>query len=85
MVSSPEPFEPVTAAGEATESVFAIRINTALTFDTLVEGSANRMARSAAAMHVASSPGQLYNPLFIYGGVGLQDPFGACCRQQIAG
>jgi chromosomal replication initiator protein len=46
------------------------RLNTALTFDTLVEGTANRMAR-AAAMHVASSPGQLYNPLFIYGGVGL--------------
>lgn len=46
------------------------RLNTALTFDTLVEGTANRMAR-AAAMHVAGSPGQLYNPLFIYGGVGL--------------
>jgi chromosomal replication initiator protein len=46
------------------------RLNAALTFETLVEGTANRMAR-AAAMHVASSPGQLYNPLFIYGGVGL--------------
>ena len=46
------------------------RLNPALTFATLVEGSANRMAR-AAAMHVATSPGQLYNPLFIYGGVGL--------------
>ncbi|TXH89239.1 MAG: chromosomal replication initiator protein DnaA [Rhodoferax sp.] len=46
------------------------RINTALTFDNLVEGTANRMAR-AAAMHVAHTPGQLYNPLFIYGGVGL--------------
>ena len=46
------------------------RLNTALTFATLVEGSANRMAR-AAAMHVAGSPGQLYNPLFVYGGVGL--------------
>ena len=46
------------------------RLNTALTFDTLIEGSANRMAR-AAAMHVAGMPGHLYNPLFIYGGVGL--------------
>ena len=46
------------------------RLNPALTFATLVEGSANRMAR-AAAMHVAGSPGHLYNPLFIYGGVGL--------------
>ena len=46
------------------------RLNTALTFDTLIEGAANRMAR-AAAMHVAGMPGHLYNPLFIYGGVGL--------------
>ena len=46
------------------------RLNTALTFDTLIEGTANRMAR-AAAMHVAGMPGHLYNPLFIYGGVGL--------------
>ena len=46
------------------------RLNTALTFNTLVEGSANRMAR-AAAMHVSDLPGHLYNPLFIYGGVGL--------------
>ena len=46
------------------------RLNPALTFSSLVEGSANRMAR-AAALHVAGSLGQLYNPLFIYGGVGL--------------
>lgn len=46
------------------------RLNSALTFENLVEGTANRMAR-AAAMHVAGSLGQLYNPLFIYGGVGL--------------
>jgi chromosomal replication initiator protein len=46
------------------------RLNTSLTFDSLVEGTANRMAR-AAAMHVSTMPGHLYNPLFIYGGVGL--------------
>jgi len=46
------------------------RLNPALTFSALIEGTANRMAR-AAAMHVAGSLGQLYNPLFIYGGVGL--------------
>ncbi len=63
----------VAEAAESNEEAaggFKSRLNTALTFDTLVEGSANRMAR-AAAMHVATSPGQLYNPLFIYGGVGL--------------
>ena len=49
---------------------FKSRINTALSFDSLVEGSANRMAR-AAAMHVSNNMGALYNPLFIYGGVGL--------------
>ncbi len=46
------------------------RLNTALTFDTLVAGRANQMARTAA-LHVAGAPGITYNPLFIYGGVGL--------------
>ncbi len=46
------------------------RLNPALTFDTLVAGRANQMARTAA-LHVVGAPGQMYNPLFIYGGVGL--------------
>ena len=46
------------------------RLNPALTFDTLVAGRANQMARTAA-LHVAGNPGHMYNPLFIYGGVGL--------------
>ena len=45
-------------------------LNAALTFDTLVPGRANQMARTAA-LHVAGAPGHMYNPLFIYGGVGL--------------
>ena len=57
-------------AEEVTGQPFKSRLNTALTFDTLIEGTANRMGR-AAALHVASNVGQLYNPLFIYGGVGL--------------
>ena len=57
-------------AEELAGAPFKNRLNSALTFDTLIEGTANRMGR-AAAMHVASSLGQLYNPLFIYGGVGL--------------
>jgi chromosomal replication initiator protein len=58
------------AAEELAGQAFKNRLNTALTFETLIEGTANRMGR-AAAMHVATSLGQLYNPLFIYGGVGL--------------
>jgi chromosomal replication initiator protein len=46
------------------------KLNTALTFDNLVAGRANQMARTAA-LHVAGAPGAMYNPLFIYGGVGL--------------
>ncbi len=46
------------------------RLNAALTFDTLVAGRANQMARTAA-LHVAGAPGAMYNPLFVYGGVGL--------------
>jgi chromosomal replication initiator protein len=46
------------------------RLNPVLTFDTLVAGRANQMARTAA-LHVAGAPGVMYNPLFIYGGVGL--------------
>jgi chromosomal replication initiator protein len=45
-------------------------LNPSLTFDNLVPGRANQMARTAA-LHVAGAPGQMYNPLFIYGGVGL--------------
>ncbi|MES2976463.1 MAG: chromosomal replication initiator protein DnaA [Pseudomonadota bacterium] len=62
--------EPAGLGGDDALNAFKNRLNTALTFETLVEGTANRMAR-AAAMHVAGTPGQLYNPLFIYGGVGL--------------
>lgn len=54
------------APEESAAPAFRTRLNSALTFETLVEGTANRMARSAA-MHVAASPGHLYNPLFIYG------------------
>ena len=62
--------EPAALGEEVGPGAFKTRLNSALTFDTLVEGTANRMAR-AAAMHVAGMPGHLYNPLFIYGGVGL--------------
>ena len=63
---------PVLPAGQplATAPANDSRLDRERTFDNLVEGSANRMARTAA-LHVASQPGIKYNPLFIYGGVGL--------------
>ena len=71
ILSEPEDLSPALASSpDAGLQGFKNRINTSLCFDNLVEGTANRMAR-AAAMHVANVPGQLYNPLFIYGGVGL--------------
>ena len=67
----PLPIEEASEIGvEPAPNSLKNRLNTSLTFDTLIEGTANRMAR-AAAMHVAGMPGHLYNPLFIYGGVGL--------------
>lgn len=45
-------------------------INPKYTFDTFVIGSSNRLA-AATAQAVAAKPGEAYNPLFLYGGVGL--------------
>ncbi|MCH7830212.1 MAG: chromosomal replication initiator protein DnaA [Proteobacteria bacterium] len=46
------------------------RLNPIFTFENFVEGKSNQLAR-AAASQVAENPGKSYNPLFIYGGVGL--------------
>jgi len=46
------------------------RVNPEFTFESFVEGKSNQLAR-AAAIQVAENPGKAYNPLFIYGGVGL--------------
>ena len=45
-------------------------LNPAFNFNNLVTGKANQLAR-AAALQIAENPGNTYNPLFIYGGVGL--------------
>ena len=46
------------------------RLNPQFSFELFVEGKSNQLAR-AAASQVAENPGKSYNPLFIYGGVGL--------------
>jgi len=50
--------------------VVGARINPDFTFGTFVEGKSNQLAK-AAALQVAENPGRAYNPLFLYGGVGL--------------
>ena len=54
----------------ATESSLKTNLNPNFTFNTFVEGKSNQLA-FAAAQQVAENPGGSYNPLFIYGGVGL--------------
>ena len=54
----------------APPAVLGARINPEFTFASFVEGKSNQLARAAAAQ-VAENPGRAYNPLFIYGGVGL--------------
>jgi chromosomal replication initiator protein len=51
-------------------TVLGSPINADFTFASFVEGKSNQLAR-AAAIQVAGNPGRAYNPLFIYGGVGL--------------
>ena len=61
-------------AGREVDVVGSIKhktnLNPQFTFDSFVEGKSNQLAR-AAATQVAENPGQAYNPLFLYGGVGL--------------
>jgi len=72
-LSMPATDGPIERAGQVEETHLRrdqSRINPALTFDSFVTGKANQLAR-AAAIQVASNPGISYNPLFLYGGVGL--------------
>ena len=63
--------EPVSSNGKPrVAAVIGGRLNGDYTFDNFVEGKSNQLAK-AAAMQVGSNPGMAYNPLFIYGGVGL--------------
>jgi chromosomal replication initiator protein len=78
--SSSEPEDILTSQDELDDDIDGIsfqinvedysKLNPILTFDTFVNGKANQLAR-AAAVQVANNPGTSYNPMFLYGGVGL--------------
>jgi chromosomal replication initiator protein len=72
VAENPASEEPLTAiAARIPDATYEkTRLNPEFTFDTLVTGRANDLAR-AAAQQVALNPGISYNPLFVYGGVGL--------------
>jgi chromosomal replication initiator protein len=68
--AAPPPVETVDEAERFVERRTESRLNPEFSFDTFVEGKSNQLAR-AASMQISQSPGVAYNPLFIYGGVGL--------------
>ena len=75
--NGPAGHEPAVSVGAAAArarkqapTVLGSPINADFTFESFVEGKSNQLAR-AAAVQVAGNPGRAYNPLFIYGGVGL--------------
>jgi chromosomal replication initiator protein len=72
VLARPAPPAPASTAAPASASAAGERaqFNRQFTFDNFVTGKANQLAR-AAALQVAENPGSSYNPLFVYGGVGL--------------
>lgn len=72
---APAAYEKTTVQKSPASSVFRTHrrtnnLNPDFTFDTFVEGKSNQLAR-AASLQASQNPGRSYNPLFIYGGVGL--------------
>jgi chromosomal replication initiator protein len=61
---------PVDADGALAARRSSANLNADFTFDSFVEGKSNQLAR-AASIQIGQNPGTAYNPLFIYGGVGL--------------
>ncbi len=67
---SPNTTSPSTNTAAKSFSPSHTNLNEELKFTSFVEGKSNQIAR-AAAIQVAENPGKAYNPLFLYGGVGL--------------
>ena len=68
--SAPTPSPSLAPSKAPAPPTIASRLSSSFTFPNFVEGKSNQLAR-AAAMQVGQHPGTSYNPLFIYGGVGL--------------
>ena len=68
--SSTSEAAPARPAPRSLQEPVKSRLNPLFTFENFVEGKSNQLAR-AAASQVGENPGKSYNPLFIYGGVGL--------------
>ncbi len=62
--------QPLRADGSSGQPAALHQLNNEFTFDTFVEGKSNELAK-AAALQVAENAGKSYNPLLLYGGVGL--------------
>ncbi|MEO8400593.1 MAG: chromosomal replication initiator protein DnaA [Gammaproteobacteria bacterium] len=74
-VHKTQTIQPVAERGKVPSTVADIpnyqsNINASFTFDNFVEGKSNQLAK-AASLQVGENPGVAYNPLFLYGGVGL--------------
>ena len=69
--AQPPPPLPDATVGAKASSREISRLNPAFTFETFVTGKANELARAAATQVAERAPGATYNPLFVYGGVGL--------------
>ena len=69
-MTTPSPQRASGSSPAKSRDTFKSNTNPEFTFDSFVEGKSNQLAR-AASMQIGDNPGAVYNPLFIYGGVGL--------------